>query len=207
MTGYEENDFVLFLYDRFRKEDVDQIIDLYKLGSSNRIRGSVIFWYTDKDGKTRSGKVMRYDRLTGKRVKEGNNKIHWVHTLEKMNDFQFRPCLFGEHLLRTNHGKPVAIVESEKTAIICSLSLPHFAWLATGGIQNFRDELLRVLKYRKVVAFPDLRGYDKWKSIANSQNAVSNLVVSDYLEKIASQEEREQKLDIADFLLKTNSCF
>jgi len=42
----------------------------------------------------------------------------------------YRLCLYGEHLLS---GKPVCIVESEKTAVIASFFYPDYDWLATGG--------------------------------------------------------------------------
>ncbi|WP_372938062.1 DUF6371 domain-containing protein [Seonamhaeicola sp.] len=40
----------------------------------------------------------------------------------------------------------MAIVESEKTAIIMSMFLPDFIWLATGSKGNFKYELLELLK-------------------------------------------------------------
>ena len=42
-------------------------------------------------------------------------------------------CLFGEHLLKQYPKKVVALVESEKTAVICAGLMPRFLWLATGG--------------------------------------------------------------------------
>lgn len=49
----------------------------------------------------------------------------------------------------------VALVESEKTAVICAGLMPRFLWLATGGKSMINERLL-VLKGRKVVAFPDI---------------------------------------------------
>jgi hypothetical protein len=59
-----------------------------------------------------------------------------------------------EHLLRDNT-KMVAIVESEKTAIIASIYLPDMIWLACGGCGNLSLKLCEPLKGRKVVLFPD----------------------------------------------------
>jgi hypothetical protein len=202
MQGCEANDFVTFLFSRFSRENVERVIGQYRLGSSNRIKGSVVFWYIDKDEQVRSGKVMRYNQYTGKRVKDGKGNILWVHTLEGWKDFRYCPCLYGEHLLRIDRNKPVAIVESEKSAIIAALCMPQYLWMATGGMQNFRGSTLQVLSHRKVVAFPDLGACDRWKDITEELPKVRNIMVSDYLERVATQEEKDQKLDIADYLLR-----
>ena len=54
--------------------------------------------------------------------------------------------------------KTVALVESEKTAIICSAMMPQYLWLATGGKSQFNSRLT-VLKGRKIIAFPDIDAY------------------------------------------------
>lgn len=48
-------------------------------------------------------------------------------------DWQLSQCLFGEHLLALYQGKPVGLVESEKTAVIAAGLMPKYMWLATGG--------------------------------------------------------------------------
>lgn len=77
-----------------------------------------------------------------------------------MPDFELKQCLFGEHLLR-DKAKPIAIVESEKTAIIASVYLPQFIWLAVGSLTNLNAEKCSVLKGRTVTLFPDLNGFEK----------------------------------------------
>jgi len=48
-----------------------------------------------------------------------------------------KQCLFGEHLLSdtsaTMSAKPVAIVESEKTALVAAMFIPDFVWLVRPG--------------------------------------------------------------------------
>jgi hypothetical protein len=46
---------------------------------------------------------------------------------------EFYQCLFGLHRITEDYQKKtIAIVESEKTAIVMSILLPHYIWLATG---------------------------------------------------------------------------
>ena len=102
--------------------------------------GSVVFWQIDRNSNVRAGKIMGYDAVTGHRIKEPFNQVSWVHSVRKVQDFRMKQCLFGEHLLSDNSAvmsaKPVAIVESEKTALVAAHFIPDFIWLATGGIHG-----------------------------------------------------------------------
>jgi hypothetical protein len=93
------------------------------------------------------------------------------------------------------------LVESEKTAVIASIYFSDYIWLATGGIANLSYERMKVLRNRKVVLFPDLGAFDLWSQKAKEFKKWLDIRVSDYLEKIATPEEREQKLDLADYLI------
>ena len=65
---------------------------------------------------------MLYSPKTGKRSKEPYHAPNWVHKVLNLPEFSLQQCFFGEHLLKGNT-KPVAICESEKTAIIASVYL------------------------------------------------------------------------------------
>ena len=99
--------------------------------------GATVFWQIDRDGNVRVGKSMGYDAVTRHRIKEPFNQVNWVHSVRKVPDLHMKQCLFGEHLLSdtstTKTAKPVAIVKSEKTALVAALCIPDFVWLATGG--------------------------------------------------------------------------
>jgi hypothetical protein len=56
---------------------------------------------------------------------------------------------------------PVAIVESEKTAVIASGHNRSYIWLAAGSISNLSPKMCHVLKGRHVTLYPDLGAYDK----------------------------------------------
>jgi hypothetical protein len=109
--------------------------------------------------------------------------------------------LVGSHLL-IDKTKPVAIFESEKSAIIASVYLPQFICLAVGSLNNLNAEKCSILKGRSVTLFPDLNGFDKWSSKAKELSHLANFTVSDLLERKATPAERKQGLDLADYLIK-----
>ena len=60
----------------------------------------------------------------------------WSKSTElKLQDYNLKQCLCGEHLLSEKPTKPVAIVESEKSALIATHYMPEFIWLAGSGMQ------------------------------------------------------------------------
>jgi hypothetical protein len=200
LRGYEKNGFVTYLHRLLGKEQAERLVKLYFIGSSSYWEGATVFWQVDGMGKIRSGKVMLYNSQTGKRVKEPFNHVHWVHKIVKLPEFNLKQCLFGEHLLKANPGKPVAICESEKTAIIATAYLPQFIWLAAGSVNNLSLERCQVLAGRSVVLFPDLNCFSKWQEKAKAISNVAKVTVSDLLERKASEEERLKGFDLADYL-------
>jgi hypothetical protein len=160
-----------------------------------------VFWQIDKNGEVRAGKIMLYNPTTGKRIKEPFNHINWVHKSLQQPEFELGQCLFGEHLL-IDKTKPVAVVESEKTAVIASVYLPQFIWVAVGSLTNLNAEKCSILKGRTVALFPDLNGFDKWNTKANELSHLANFVVSDLLERKATETERKQGFDLADYLIQ-----
>ena len=201
LQGYEQNNLISYLNTLFGDEITSQLISQYFVGTSKHWQGATIFWQVDLKGKIRTGKIMLYSPDTGKRIKKPYNHITWVHKAVKLPDFSIKQCFFGEHLLR-DKTKPVAIVESEKTAMIASIYLPNFIWLSAGSLSYLNIEKCKVLKGRNVTLFPDLNGFDKWKGKAKQLSQIANFNVSDLLEQKASEAERKQGLDLADYLIK-----
>jgi len=201
LKNHENNNFVTFLIDLFRVEVVNQLISRYFIATSAHWNRATVFWQIDITGNIRTGKIMLYDATTGKRVKEPFNHITWVHKALKQTEFELRQCLFGEHLLR-DRIKPVAIVESEKTAIISSVYLPQFIWLAVGSLTNLNNEKCQVLKGRTVTLFPDLNGFERWSSKAKELSHIAHFKVSDLLERKSTEAEKKQGFDLADYLIK-----
>jgi hypothetical protein len=200
LKGYNGNHFVKYLINLFGMETAGELVSKFFIGSSDYWEGATIFWQIDRQGKIRTGKIMLYSPTTGKRVKEPFNHINWVHTVLKQAEFGLSQCLFGEHQLKDN-SKPVAIVESEKTAIIASVYFPQFIWLAFGGI-GFSPDKCQSLKGRKVILFPDLKGFEKWNTKAKELSHLARFQVSDLLERKATEAERMEGLDLADYLIR-----
>ena len=167
--------FETFLRSKFTPEEVDKAVERYFLSSNKD--GHVVYWQIDNLSRIRTGKIMAYNPITGKRLKEDNLKIKnynlkikpltWVHSELKRQmlldkDWQLSQCLFGLHLLNQFPDKRVNIVEGEKTAVIMSIFLPEELWMSTGGYDGLNKEKLMPLKGRQIRLFPDLGCYDGW---------------------------------------------
>jgi hypothetical protein len=188
-------------------------VEQIKQGSENYALGAtkskeVIFWQIDIKGKVRTGKIMQYNSTTGKRIKHQSGAIDWVHNKLKKTgalpeDFNLQQCFFGEHLLKIYPEKSVAIVESEKSAIIASIIFPDLIWLAAGSLNGLSIEKCQVLNGRDITLYPDLGAFGKWKTKATEiQNQCNcNIILSNLLEVEATDNDRENSLDIADYII------
>ena len=204
LKSYQQNHFVSYLHTLFEKEKVENLIELYRIGTSKHWKGASVFWQIDEDEKVRTGKIMLYDAQSGKRVKKPYNHIQWVHSVLKCENFELAQCFFGSHLLLKYPHQTVAIVESEKTAIIARGFVPDCLWLGSGGLSQLNTAKWWHLRTRNVILYPDLGGFEKWKEKAEmlQKNCNAKIIVSDILEKNATQQDRENGLDIADFLIR-----
>ncbi|ALJ04370.1 hypothetical protein APS56_04100 [Pseudalgibacter alginicilyticus] len=196
------NYFLDFLTNHWNKEVSNELADVYKIGTSKHWNGANVFYQIDSNNKVRTGKIMLYNAINGKRVKEPYSHITWVHKVLKHDNFNLKQCLFGEHLINTDISKPIAICESEKTAIIASVYLPEFIWLACGGLNNLNKTNTKVLKGRNVVLFPDAGCYDIWNNKMPQLSHLATFKMSTLIRDKATKEDKKQGLDIADYLLK-----
>jgi hypothetical protein len=105
-------------------------------------------------------------------------------------------------LAAADRKKPIAIVESEKTAVITSIHFPGSIWLATGGCSNLRlDEIVRLAAARPVTLYPDGSQFANWSKIAR-RYAGRGVRVSRLLESRLSSDEKVADLDLADLILR-----
>jgi hypothetical protein len=213
MKCYESNKFVIYLRSLFGHKLTQKLIQQFNIGTSARWgRSGVIFWQIDANLQPRSGKIMLYNPYTGKRVKtNGKPEIDWVHSILKrrgrMKGFNLEQCLFGEHQISDKlHGaKPIAVVESEKTAILMTVIYPKFLWMACGSANNLKASIFERLVGRKIILYPDLGYFELWKVKMNELRALGlQIRISDLLENNASEEQKKNGLDCADFFIQTD---
>lgn len=151
---YESNNFVLYLYKTFGTYIGIRLIESYNIGTAKN--NGTIFWQKDLNGNFRTGKVMYYN-LNGKRSKTKNS---WFAHSKIKPDFNFKQCFFGLHLVSKDY--PVALCESEKTAVLMSVYMPEYIWVASGGSEMLNIQRLNELP-RLDKVYPDGGQFEKWE--------------------------------------------
>ena len=198
--NFINNNFIQFIKSLFGEEAAKEVIKKYLIGTSKLWNGANVFWQIDNNQKVRHGKIMLYNAVTGKRQKNNLGKayISSVRSALKLKDFSLNQCLFGLHLINETESRTIAIVESEKTAIMMSLFKPEYLWLATGSKSGFKYEYLKVLRDYKIIGFPDKSECNDWQNKAIELNNLGfNIQISSWLENTAYKEGS----DLADVLM------
>lgn len=130
-----------------------------------RQRGSYcVFWYIDRKGRICHDKMVSYSGFRRDRTKAMGRAF-------RKRDGYSSSCLFGEHLLAEGTGREtVCVVESEKSALVCSMRYPERIWLATGG-KNNTSSLRRLLAEEgdRVVLFPDVDAVEDWERMYGTE--------------------------------------
>ena len=211
----------------------------YRLGATKD--GGVIFWEIDDQQRVHTGKIMYYQPDCHRDKSHTPTWVHSLMKDKLPANYELQHCLFGLHLLghteiteSTESSSPVkknisaisfisagqnqsagpkkiAIVESEKTAVILSELFPDFLWLSCGGLQMFKPELLAPLVHHKVIIFPDTdetgEAYKAWLTVllqAQRQYPFKYpLRISNLLELHATPDQKQRKIDLADYLFES----
>ncbi|RVT71206.1 hypothetical protein EOD40_17500 [Flavobacterium sufflavum] len=206
--SFSKNNFITFLLSLFDAQEVEKIVNDYKIGTANFWNHGTVFWQIDSNNFIRGGKVIIYNR-SGKRTKY----INWIHSIKiksnEINSFNLHQCFFGEHLI-SNCKNIIAIVESEKTACIMSLLFKKYIWLAAGSLNGLNDSKMYALKNRKIILYPDLginglngSPYSIWKSkCIYFKNKGFDIEISNLLEDKGSSVNRTNGYDIADYFIE-----
>ena len=150
---FRQNVFFQYLIKTFGGQAAMELQSKYNIGTASR--GGTIFWQQDKSGKFRTAKVMYY-KTDGHRDKD---KFSWFVHKKIREDFNFQQCFFGLHL--TTSEKPIALCESEKTAVMMSVYEPDYTWIASGGSEMLSDIRLAELP-RLDKVFADNGQFEKW---------------------------------------------
>jgi len=198
LSNYGQNQFAQWLAGVVGEEKAGEAIERYFVGTSKN--GGTCFWQIDLQGKIRAGKIIVYGK-DGHRRKDVKPPVQWVHSVLKLPNFNLSQCLFGEHLLRDTT-KMVAIVESEKSAVIASCYLPDYIWLACGGSEGLNQDKCKCMEGRTVILFPDAGCFDKWSAKAKELSKTCTVSVSSLIEENATNEEIKAGFDIVDYLVR-----
>ena len=137
---YPNNNLVKWLVSLLGEAKAYAACQRYNVGTAKD--GATVFWYVDRAGDTRTAKSVRY-QPNGKRVKDSGAVYHY----ESKDGYKL--CLFGEHLL--TDGQTVCLVESEKTALVCSVMYSDYVWIATGGANMLSSEKAKALQNCPVI--------------------------------------------------------
>ena len=232
LSGYEQNEFIQNLLNRvkypFVVPDIEKVISLYNLGTvkNGYRKGAITFSFIDIQNKVRAIQVKQFDETnhtTGtdflhsiieKHCNQNSKPLpDWLQAYNK-NETKVS-CLFGEHLLNKYKYNPVALIEAPKTAVYCTLYfgypeyIENFLWLAVYNLSSLNLNKCQALKGRDVYLFPDSskdgKAFKLWGNKAKeieSKLQGTKFYVSDLLERLAPEQDKQTGNDIADYLIK-----
>lgn len=213
----------------FETSEVTKVIELYRLGTvAHGYRtGANTFPFIDINGNIRAIQVKQFDEknhtigtdflhsiIEKHCIKNNKTLPEWL-TAYNQNEKKVS-CLFGEHLLKKYPLNPVALVEAPKTAVYGSLyfGLPdkspgNLIWLAVYNKSSFSVDKLKVLLGRDIFTFPDLskdgNTFKEWETKAKEMEkrlSGTRFVFSDLLEQLASDLDKNEGYDLADYLIR-----
>lgn len=207
-----------FLCRYFEEEEIARVFNQYRIGGTTNLVTSdgyrvTILPYINHEGKVVDGKMMNFNPLTGSRktatpifpkwtqgysswlITEINRKRAEEDRINRVETW----CNFGDHLLQDNPSIPVAIVESEKTALMCAIVYPQFVWIATGSETNLTIQRCEPYKGRTIRLFPDRDATTDWENRANNLRAEGHHIEID---TIVRNHQGGPKDDIADIVLR-----
>ena len=197
----EKSTLFKFLCGVYSLNAVRRAFDLYLAGSTAEF-GNVpgyasAFPYIDMEGNCVDIHLMKYE-TDGHRSKGGYTQ-NWLIAKKGKSDRRGKWPLFGEHLLPLDPTAPVGIVESEKTALIGTIAMPGYIWVATGSVANLNAKRLNAVKNRECYLFPDLDGLPRWEEKANrlADEGFNVTFCGDFIRDNATS----PKDDLADILI------
>ena len=185
-------------------EQMSHAAERYHLGKTKS--GQPIFWMID-------------DMLTPLDAHTLPNT--WMSSLLKRREpllecWQVQHCLFGLHLLsladgadNADHTKPIAIVESELSAVVLSELFPECIWMAYATTPHLSPDLFAPLEGRSVMLYPrtdptlsTFLFFEDLADITRRQYDI-DITVDSILEDHATAEQKDRCIDILDFILES----
>ena len=221
-THRDRNNLFQFMSKEFGDVEANRVFDLYHVGTSRHWRNndglSTTFPQINEKGKLCQLKVMAYNPNTGKRMKKQYRAEMWSDkaqkyipdtrpmdkiwfagkTLLKNYEANLQQTFFGCHLIKTS--SRIGIVESEKSALICSILMPEITWIASGGCNGCKwteTAVFKPLSGKRVVLYPDSGMLAKWEEKAEILHSAGiDVTVSRICEGLPNN------WDVADVLLR-----
>jgi len=201
-----------YMFQRIGTADLEEVWQAYCIGATTD--GKEVFWSFTAENIIRYGKVMDYDTNGHRRHESGScfalhpvickyMKSHgyWAADYNPI----FKPILFGGHLIADYPDRPIAIVESEKTALVGACLMPILTWVAVGGKNSLNPEMLAPCKGHSILLFPDVDARDEWETKCQQLRTQGfDIAVMDWWQGI---DEVGEKSDIADLLLRDLPVF
>ncbi len=190
-----------------QRERLLRAFEEYLVGSclKENNAGWAIFWQIDDKWRVLGGKMMRY-RPDGHRDRESRYRVDSaVSILSRMRqlnpgDARMGSCLFGLHRVDKYPDAKVVIVESEKTALLCTAfdGSGKRIYMATGGKSALSESLLRPLmqRGRDVTLSPDADACEAWLAVAKGINYARLSM----LPPVRRREGTGEKADLGDFI-------
>lgn len=165
-------------YDREAMNLMDDVIMRLNLGAVDVIEGGhygTVLPYIDQGGHCVGGCVQFTNTETG-HVTRCEPLTDFLYSWYAFDYYVNPHVFFGEHLLS---GRPIAIVQDEKTAILGMMAEKSIDWLAVGHDRIITDAMVAKLRGRRVVMFTDDFNNDYWK-----EHYASHFVINDsFVEK------------------------
>lgn len=180
---------------RLTEEQMRRACDRYHLGKTRS--GQPIYWMID-------------DMMTPLDAHIGEG---WISTLLKKREplleyWRVMHCLFGLHLT-TDSDKPISIVEREEAAVVLSEICPESIWLSYATNSHLMPDLFAPLEGRTVTIYPrtdpTMSTYVFFLDLAEHvrEQLDIDLHIDGTLEEHATEAQKEQCIDVLDFLISS----
>ena len=195
------------------EEQMAHAAERYRLGRSRS--GKCIFWMIDELGRVHDGRIgdswvsmmLRSRKPELLRYWQSSHCLFGLHLLDPLS----LPLFMGRTLASPKQGRlgGVSVVEREESAVILSEVLPEQVWMATGPPTDFTIDMLLPLRGHPIMVFPPtdptMSNFVFWLEMADQARRQYHLdiEVNPLLEDNASAEEKERKIDIAEFICAT----
>ncbi len=165
---YDSN-MVTFLVSKFGEADTKKAIKKYRITSPGYDKCLNVFWYIDSKKRAREAKLYKFDESIAKIVPVFDNVPIRIDHIPDYEPYYYAidKVFFGQHLITRKKDLLVGIVQSEFTAIVASIVLPEYTWLATGG-QELDYQLVKPILNKNVTLFPDSDNFQEWKNFSES---------------------------------------